>query len=437
MTDVAASPVAGDERYVALDTLRGVAVLGILAMNIYAFAMPFPAYGNPLLLGGTEWYNLGTWFFTHLFFDLKFMAIFSMLFGAGIIVMSDRAEARGSNFRQLHFRRQRWLLLFGALHGYLLWTGDILFHYALTAMLVVGLRGRSPRALIVIALLLMPVGLITLSSAGGILADMRDEAASVAALEASGEVLSEEQLGARDRWEGARASVMPTDDDLAAEIRAYQGSYTEIVRHRAAETFANQTDGYLAFMLWRVAGLMLIGMALMKLGIISGQRNPTFYRRMLIIGYGIGLPLVALGAAMQYQAAWDAFYVFRIGMTPNYIGSVFVALGHIAAVILIVKSGMLAGLMSRFTAVGRMAFTNYLMHSLVMTTIFYGYGFGLFGQVERLTQMGFVVGMLAVQLWYSPLWLRHYRFGPAEWLWRSLAYRQLQPMRKQSMSGVS
>ena len=437
MTDVAASPVAGGERYVALDTLRGVAVLGILAMNIYAFAMPFPAYGNPLLMGGTEWYNLGTWFFTHLFFDLKFMALFSMLFGAGIIVMSDRSKKSGTNFRQLHYRRQRWLLLFGALHGYLLWSGDILFHYALTAMLVVGLRNRSPRALILIALLLMPVALITLSSAATILGDLRDEAASVAVLEASGEVLSEEEVRARDQWDDARASVMPTEADLAAEVAAHQGSYTEIARHRAPDTFANQTDGYLAFMLWRVAGLMLIGMALMKLGIISGQRNPDFYRRMLITGYGIGLPLVALGAVMQYRASWDAFYVFRIGMAPNYVGSVFVALGHVAAVILVVKSGMFAGLMTRFTAVGRMAFTNYLMHSLVMTTVFYGYGFGLFGQVERFAQMGFVVVMLAVQLWLSPLWLRHYRFGPAEWLWRSLTYRQPQPMRRQPMSGAS
>ncbi|MEM9209275.1 MAG: DUF418 domain-containing protein, partial [Pseudomonadota bacterium] len=123
MTDVVPAPVSAGERLTAIDTLRGVAVLGILVMNIYAFAMPFPAYGNPLLMGGTEWYNIGTWYFTHVFFDLKFMAIFSMLFGAGIIIMWERAEARGAGFTSLHYRRQFWLLVFGALHGYLLWGG--------------------------------------------------------------------------------------------------------------------------------------------------------------------------------------------------------------------------------------------------------------------------------------------------------------------------
>ena len=430
MTDEPASPITGGERLVAIDTLRGVAVLGILVMNIYAFAMPFPAYGNPLLMGGTDWYNLAIWFFTHLFFDLKFMAIFSMLFGAGIIIMWERAEARGAGFGRLHYRRQLLLLLFGAMHGYLLWAGDILFHYALTGMLIVGLRKRSPRALITIAVLLLPISLIMMAAAGNFVEGIRDQAVAIAELEAAGESLSDEQIEAREQWADIRLGIAPTPEDLAAEVAAYQGNYSDIFVHRAPDTFSNQIDGYIAFMLWRVSGLMLIGMALMKLGIISGQRDGAFYRRMLAFGYGVGLPLVGLGTVMQYRAEWDAFYVFRIGMAPNYVGSIFVALGHIAAVMLIVKSGALQGLMTKFTAVGRMAFTNYLMHSVVMTTIFYGYGFGLFGQVERSAQMGIVVAMLAVQLWLSPIWLRHYRFGPAEWLWRSLTYGRMQPMRR-------
>ncbi len=430
MTDSLARPVAGSERFTAIDTLRGVAVLGILAMNIYAFAMPFPAYGNPLLMGGTEWYNLGIWFVTHLFFDLKFMAIFSMLFGAGIIIMWERAEARGVRFAPLHFRRQLLLLAFGAMHGYLLWSGDILFHYALTGMLITGLRKRSPRRLITIGVLVLPIALVVMSAAGVFLADMRDRALAISELEAAGETLSEEQVETRDWWADARANIAPTSEDLATEVGAYRGGYLDIVKYRAPETYSNQVEGYLTFIGWRVSGLMLFGMALMKLGIISGQRDKGFYRRMLLFGYGAGLPLVVLGTVMQYRAEWDAFHMFRVGMTPNYFGSVFVALGHIAAVILIVKSGALPGLMSRFTAVGRMAFTNYLMHSVVMTTVFYGYGFGLYGQVDRLTQMGFVVAMLAFQLWLSPVWLRRYRFGPAEWLWRSLTYGRAQPMRR-------
>ncbi len=434
MTDSGAAPVAAAERLTAIDTLRGVAVLGILVMNIYAFAMPYQAYVNPLLMGGTEWYNLGIWFFTHLFFDLKFMAIFSMLFGAGIIIMSERAVARGMNFKSLHTRRQLLLLVFGALHGYLLWAGDILFAYALTGLLVAGFRDRSPVRLITVGVLILPVALLFTSIAGGVLNEVRSQAEEVAELEASGVALSDDDVELRDAWEEIRANLLPTPDDLAAEVEAHQGGYVDILIYRAPDTFGNQIDGYLVYMAWRVGGLMLIGMALMKLGIISGQRDTRFFRRLLLFGYGVGLPTVALGAFLQYRRDWDAFYLLLVGDIPNYFGSVVVALGHIAAVMLIVKSGALTNLMSRFAAVGRMAFTNYLMHSLVMTTVFYGYGFGLYGQTDRVTQMGIVAAMLALQLWLSPLWLARYRFGPAEWLWRSLTYGQLQPMRRDRMS---
>jgi len=131
-----AGPVLGNERIVSLDALRGVAILGILVMNIYAFAMPFIAYSNPLAMGGVEAHNIGTWFFTHIFFDQKFLSIFAMLFGAGMILMTGRAEARGARYGRIFYRRQFWLLVIGALHGYLIWVGDILFNYAAMGMLV-------------------------------------------------------------------------------------------------------------------------------------------------------------------------------------------------------------------------------------------------------------------------------------------------------------
>ena len=118
-----------------------------------------------------------------------------------------------------------------------------------------------------------------------------------------------------------------------------------------------------------------------------------------------------------------------VGGIPNYYGSILVGLGHVALVMSVIKSGALQRLIAKSAAVGRMALTNYLMHSLVMTTIFYGYGFGLYGQVPRIWQMAFVAAMLGFQLWFSTYWLERYRFGPAEWLWRSLTYLRLQPLR--------
>lgn len=150
----------------------------------------------------------------------------------------------------------------------------------------------------------------------------------------------------------------------------------------------------------------------------------------MLAGYGIGIPIMFFSIYFVTSHQWDPVFMFRIGMAPNYIGSVFVALGHIALVMLIVKTGAFKRLMQRFAAVGRTAVTNYLLHSIILTTVFYGYGLGLYGQVPRLWQMLFVIAVIGLQMMLSPLWLKHFRFGPAEWLWRSLTYWQRQPMRR-------
>ncbi len=175
---------------------------------------------------------------------------------------------------------------------------------------------------------------------------------------------------------------------------------------------------------------MLLGMALMKLGILSGDREPAAYKKMMLIGYGLGLPLAVFSAYKLYVHEFDSLYTFQVGMIPNYVGSILVAFGHIGAIMLMVKANVCANLMARFSAVGRMALTNYLLHSIILTTIFYGYGLGLYGDIPRLAQMGFVAGVLGLQLYISPICLGKFRFGPVEWLWRSLTYWQRQPMRR-------
>ncbi|MGI9206179.1 MAG: DUF418 domain-containing protein [Woeseiaceae bacterium] len=428
----ATSPASGSERLVAIDSLRGVAVLGILVMNIYAFAMPFIAYQNPLALGGTEWYNLGTWFFTHVFFDQKFMTIFSLLFGAGLVMMGARADARGAKYGGLWYRRCFWLMVIGALHGYFIWMGDILFHYGLMGMFVFLFRNRSPRALIAIGCLLLPIGILMSYGGGNYMADLQVAGPEVLQLQESGAELTEEQTETLEAWEELAVFMKPPEQQVAEDTAAYTGDYSGIVAHRSPTVQMMQTQATISFIFWRVGGLMLIGMAMMKLGIISGERTAAWYRKMLLIGYGIGFPLVAISAYGMQANQWDMTWLFRIGGLPNYIASIFIAFGHIALVMLMIKSGALKNLMDRFSAVGRMAFTNYLMHSIVMTTIFYGYGFGLYGQVPRIWQMGFVAAMLSFQLWFSPAWMRHFRFGPAEWAWRSLSYWKLQPLRRAS-----
>ena len=151
---------------------------------------------------------------------------------------------------------------------------------------------------------------------------------------------------------------------------------------------------------------------------------------MMLIGYGIGLPVMAYSSWLLHANQWDGLFMFQVGLTPNYFGSAFVAAGHIGLVMTLVQSGALSSLLDRFAAVGRMAFTNYLMHSIVMTTVFYGYGLNLYTEIPRIGQMGFVVALVGLQLLLSPWWLARFHFGPAEWLWRSLTYWRRQPMRR-------
>ena len=425
-----AGPITAAERLLSLDALRGVAVMGILVMNVYAFAMPLAAYYNPLIMGGTDALNMGTWFFTHLFFDQKFMSIFSMLYGAGVVMMMNRAAERGVSFTPVFYRRSAWLMVIGLLHGYFIWFGDILFHYALMGMVVFLFRKASPRKLITIACLLLPVTLLINYGSSFYLEELQADVAAIEEAQSQGATLDEDEREKLEEWRDVRPIFAPTGEDIAAEVTAYKGSYVDVLAHRAPFVAFMQVSGTLVFVVWRVGGLMLLGMALMKLGVLSGERNTRFYKRMTLFGYGVGLPLAVLSAVTLEGQQFDPLYVARYGGIPNYFGSILVAFGHIGAVMLVVKSGAFEAAVERFAAVGRTALSNYLAHSVVMTSLFYGYGMGLYGEVPRFEQQGFVVALIGLQLLLSPWWLKHFRFGPAEWLWRSLTYGQRQPMRR-------
>jgi uncharacterized protein len=426
----AAGPVVNTARLVSLDILRGVAILGILVMNIYAFAMPFVAYSDPTAMGGTEPHNLATWFFTHFFFDQKFLSIFAMLFGAGIVLMTGRAEQAGRPSGRFFFRRQVSLLVLGLLHAYLLWAGDILFAYAVVGMLVYPFRKLAPRTLIVSACLLLPVTVVAMHSFSYAIEDLQTKAQNYEALVGAGETLSEAQQKQLERWYSSRSFMAPEAEDMQVDISAYQGSYAEILAYRAPVVIGMQ-QGMLLLFSWRIGALMLIGMALMKLGVVSGQRSAGFYKMLMFAGYGLGLPVTMFSGVNLYMNEFDPVYVARYGMAANYFASIFVALGHTGLVMLVIKSGLWRPLTERFAAVGRMALTNYLMHSVLLTTMFYGYGFGLYGQLPRISLMGLVVIVIGLQLQLSSWWLRQYRFGPVEWLLRSVTYWRWQPLRRE------
>ena len=427
MPVVYAGPVTSEERLVSVDTLRGVAVLGILVMNIYAFAMPFAAYSNPLLMGGTDTLNMGTWFFTHVLFDQKFMSIFSMLFGGGLIMMSARAEAKGVKYGRFYFRRQFWLLLIGMLHAYLIWFGDILFVYAWVGMLAYLFRNRSPRFLIILACLLLPVSPLLKYGYSTSIGEMQVRVAGITEKQPGSE-LSDEDRKILDDWKATQAFIAPSSESIQKDVVSYTGGYTDNLAHRAPTAMMLQLGSFFIFGIWRIGALMLIGMALMKLRVFSAERSAGFYGYLTLFGYGLGLPLAAYSAIDAYAHQFDGLYMLRVGDVANYFASILTAFGHIGLVMLMVKYCVWQKMLARFAAVGRMALTNYLLHSVILTTVFYGFGFELYGQVPRFWQMWIVVAVIALQLLISPWWLSKYRFGPVEWLWRSLSYGKRQPM---------
>jgi uncharacterized protein len=220
----------------------------------------------------------------------------------------------------------------------------------------------------------------------------------------------------------------PTADQLAFEVAAYQGTWSQQNEHRWAMAAYAETEFFLTFWLWKSAGLMLVGMALYKWGVLSAERDGRFYRRLALAGFGIGLPLVAAGAVLIVALQWDFQASFFTGLF-NYYGSLLVALGYIAVVMLAAKSQVLVRLQRGLSNVGRTALSNYILQTLVCTTIFYGHGFGLFGEVSRLGQVGIMLAVWTGQVALSTLWMKHYAIGPLEWAWRSLTYLRPQPLR--------
>ena len=405
-------PVTQAERIASLDVLRGFAVLGILVMNIQSFSMIGAAYLNPTAFGDLNGGNYAVWLLSHVFTDQKFMTIFSMLFGAGIVLMTSRREAATGRSAGVHYRRMGLLLLIGLLHAYLLWYGDILNTYAMCGFIVYLCRRWRPGTLIVI-------GLMSVAFASGL------------ALLFHWSV----PYWPSENLEYALGWWTPSNDAVAEEIATYRGGWSAQFAHRFWTALFFQTMLFLIENVWRTGGLMLVGMGLFKLGVFSAKRSSRTYVMMIGAALFVGIPIILYGVRRNFGAEWDFESCFYLGGQFNYWASILVSLGWVGAVMLVCRHDVATKLAQALAAVGQMAFTNYLMQTVICTTIFYGHGFGLFGKVERTWQILIVFAVWIVLLVLSPLWLRYFRFGPAEWLWRSLTYMKAQPMRRGSPAG--
>jgi uncharacterized protein len=403
------------ERLVTLDALRGFAVMGILAMNIVAFAMPEMAYVSPKAYGGDTASGIAAWAFGFLLFDGKMRGLFSILFGASMLLIVDRAEASGQDPGPVHYRRMAWLAVFGLCHYFFIWWGDILFLYAAVGCIAFRFRAWEPRRLIKWALGIFTLGVVLTSLFFGaqlMVGNAADNPASPMA-EAGREV---------------RAEYAKIDGEVTEELALYRGPYLPILKARL-DTAINPFVGVL-MMIWETLPLMMLGMALFRNGFLTGAWTTANYRRIALRWLPPGVLLTLLVGWLQWYAGFDYLVAVNAVIAWAGPGRLMMTIAYAALLVLLIRRASASAWIARVAAAGRAAFSNYLGTSIVMTTVFYGYGLGLFGDVGRWTLYLVCAAMWAVMLLWSQPWLDRFRYGPLEWLWRSLARGSLQPMRQ-------
>ena len=379
MTDTATRTPS---RIVAIDVLRGFALLGILFMNIQAFAMPVAAYFNPLVYGGFEGPDRMAWFVTRLLFDVKFLSIFSTLFGASLLLAGEGPQA---------IRRLLWLIVFGLLHGPLLFFGDVLFTYG-----VVGLFVLQARA--------WPVA---------------RQAAIGLALVASGAVLHA-ALGAAypfvPSWFQDELARAVSGDEVVRHLGVFRGGWLAQLPLRAAISFENQIVGTLLESGVQSAGCMLLGMAAVRVGFFEGATN---LHRLGPLAFVLGLAITGLGIAVGLGGSFAPRF-WLLSQALHLAGCLGVAFGWVVAIVALARAPWASRITGPVARLGSIAFTAYILQSAAGLVVFGGQGLGLYGTWSRTELLFAPVVFWILQVAFATAWTSRFRFGPLEALWRAL-----------------
>ncbi|WP_271439250.1 DUF418 domain-containing protein [Pontixanthobacter luteolus] len=409
------TPVSGS-RIGSLDFIRGIAVLGILAANIIAFGQPFGAYMWPeAFLSPPGPYSDTLWLAQFVFIDGKMRALFAILFGAGMYLFLQNAWAKGLS-SWLQARRLAFLLAFGLIHFFFIWKGDILVYYALTgliALMFVKMRAETQLKLGILGYI-----------AGAIL---------YAGMMVPLHFIADTPFGENAAMSETRAGLEETKrqvlhDDKVESAIISDGDYSAYVTHNLVEHGPDPLINMLIFGI-EILPLMLLGMALYRIGMFDGQLDRKEQRMWGWLGLGtgaalsLGLGLWALSTGPSYYGSLAAF----VGLSP--IPRLMMALG-LAALLALYTPRAKGWLGERLSAAGRMAFSNYLGTSILMISVFHGWGLGLFGELTRAQLYLVVLGAWIVMLAWSKPWLGQFRYGPLEWLWRCLTYGKRVPLRR-------
>ncbi len=433
---IIAAPVAETNRIKTLDMLRGFALLGILLMNIAGFSMPdhsFEKFSNdPGSLNFWVFQFIGT------LFEGKMRAMFGMVFGAGVLLFIANKADKGISVHALYYRRMFWLLLFGVFHAHIiLWIGEILYLYAVCGMILYLFRNVAAKYLVwavpIVAVVSFVAGTIHYQG----IREKRIAYVEATKAQAANMTPTEGQTKALTDWREVEKTMIPNREDAKANTAKMKSDYSTVAGYLRPLAFQWQTK-YLIVEIWDSLALMLLGLALFKWGFLTGAWSKKDYWRVVKIGYGIGLPLVIYANYYNFHhfSTLEANLTRMEQVPVNWVGLIYpfqrilIVMAHAAALILMFQSGFAKNLFSRLVAVGRMAFTNYITHSVICTLFFFGYGLNYYAAFEFYHIYFVVLASWIFQLIVSPIWLKYFLFGPMEWLWRSLTYWKLQPMRR-------
>ena len=371
------APVSQKERVTSLDLIRGIAILGILPMNALTWGFSdFAGYSNVRAVGTEQPFDWVIGIASKLFIEQKMMALFSLLFGVGVVIFWERAGSKTAHPNWLSLWRFALLFVIGSIHA-AIWYGDVLTAYAISAPIVLLVHRRSPKILMAAG-----VGLVALGSLSAALVQIG---------------VNNGSLPIGEYWVPGGTPLL--ESDLLAWFYA---------------------DAIL-----RSLGLMLIGVSFYRLGIVQGTRPREFYKKMALWGLGVGLLLTCIGVAIHVVDRWSERTALT-GHIPLGLGTIPMALGYLGVIVLWKNDA--SKLQQRLQAAGRMAMTNYLSQTVLgISTL------AVLAQEVELTRtmiFAWILLVWALQLWWSPWWLQRFRFGPAEWLWRCGTYRSRQPFRR-------
>lgn len=413
-------------RIAQFDVLRGFAVLGIYWIGVAAFGLPYGANALPTLLGTASDLNLAVWASTEIFMEGAMRGLFSMLFGASALVFLDdaRLSAGGPDLVDRFYRRNLLLILFGLVHAYLLlWPHDVLYAYGLLGMFIFPLRKTPALALFLAGFALQAVAHVEIDWAAFV--DFLRGSAVPADLGAALPAAP----GAGSTPEESARFLNWLRLQMEQDLQTYRSGYLDIFLAQAPEVAGQQSTVMYKRHVFEIGGMMLIGMALYRWGVLSGLRSARFYLLLGLVGLAVGGWMRGADVYRAFALGFDPLAVAAMEEVSYDLGRLPVALGHVGLIGLLCKWPRAGWLTRRLAATGRLALTNYLMQTVISITLFYGFGLGLFGYLERWQLALVCVAVWILQIGFSNLWLASFRYGPMEWVWRSLIFGRAQPMR--------